>query len=188
MLSLILNESDFEEIKIIQQAIERRAKDLNRVGSVGGNIRKMVQNASHQLESQMGVTKERIHNMVTELIKNMLREKAPELTEEQIQELTDAWAPPLDSPHKKSTQRPVLPLGAVLAMTEDFLAQAEGRLSVRREAELRDSLGSEWQKVIWSKLPERVCKLIVIFLEGKIDRQTFWEEVKASVPSQEADS
>ncbi len=183
VLSLILNDADFEEIEIIKQALERRARDLNRVGAVGGSLGKMARNAARQIEDQQGLTQQRIHNMVTDLIKNMIREKAPELSEDQIQELTDAWAPPPGAP-RQAPPRPTLPQGAVLAMTEDFLAYAEGRLPVRKEAELRESLGSDWTKVIWSKLPERVCKLIVVLLEGKIDRKTFWDEVRASVPKE----
>lgn len=183
VLSLILNDSDFEEIKIIEQALERRARDLNRVGAVGGSLGKMARQAAQQIEEQQGFTQERIHNMVTGLIKNMIREKAPELSEDQIQELTNAWAPP-PGRARQPEERPQLPQGAVLAMTEDFISYAEGRLPVRKEAELRESLGSDWTKVIWNKLPERVCKLIVVFLEGKIDRKTFWDEVRASVPGE----
>lgn len=181
VLTLILNESDFEEIQIIEQALERRARDLNRVGAVGGSLNKMAREAGRQIEAQLGVTRERIHRMVTDLVQNMIREKAPELTEDQVRELTEAWVPQPGS-EARTEERPNLPLGAVLAMTEDFLAYAEGRLPVRKEAELREHLGADWTKVLWNKLPERVCKLIVIFLEGKIDRETFWREVKASVP------
>lgn len=181
VLNLILNESDFQEIEVIQTALQRRAQDLNRVGSVRGNLKGMAQKAAQQTEAQLGFSQERIHAMATDLIRGMLKEKAPELTESQIEELLGAWAPAPGAERPKPVHKaPDLPVDAILTMTEDFLASAEGRMSVRRESELREHFGTNWRKAVWDLLPERVCRLIVVFLEGKIGRDTFWNEVEAS--------
>gem|GEM_PF-4147282 len=179
VLGLILNESDFEEIEILRTTLAKRAEDLNRVGSVRGNLKGMAQKAAKSAEEQLGTTHEKIHEMATGLIRGMIKQKAPELNDDQINELVGSWAPAPGEKRPAVAPEIKLPVDALVAMTRDFLASAEGRLGVRRESELRDHLGENWKKALWDKLPERVCRLIVVFLEGKLDRDVFWEEVKA---------
>lgn len=176
VLSLILNESDFEEIGIIQEAIKRRISDLNRVGSLGGRVSKMARRASEAVEEQLKQTHQQIQGMVVNFIREMLKEKAPELSEEEREALIRAWVPE----RGKKSEKP-LPKDAILTMAEDVLASLEGRLDAARESQLREHLGEQWRKVVWSKLPERVQKLLTLFLEGRIERPTLWREINTSL-------
>jgi len=120
--------------------------------------------------------------MVRHFVADMIKQEVPDIPEEHLQELLSEWVP---TPEEKASKAPVrkapLPAEAGMAMVRDFIAFSEGRMTLDKQGVLRDEVGDRWPEIFWGRFPERVCKLIHVYLDKKLDGEVFWSEVKATL-------
>lgn len=179
VLSLILNEADKKDMDVLQQALERRARDLNSLGSLGFSADSLTKNVSNQIGQQMDASRQQMGAMVRRYVADLIKQQVPDIPEEHLQALLTEWVPtPEEKAHKPAPVKAPLPTEAGLAMVKDFISFSEGRMAPSKQSVLREELGDRWPEVFWERFPDRVQKLIHVYLKGKLQGEVFWDEVK----------
>lgn len=188
LLEVILNEAELPDLEVLDEAIARRRGDLNAVGSLKMSPRSMAERISSGLHEQMSATRTQIQGMVREHVIQLIREKAPDIPDEHLQALLAEWVPnEADKARRGPPRPPAIPVDAHLAMVRDFVNFALGRMAMDKQAQLRAEV-PDWQAQYWDTFPERVRKLILVFLENKLDGPVFWDEVKETLAGNRRDS
>ncbi len=177
VLDAILNRSDFRDLEVLKAAMERRATDLNRVGS-GLDPRANAGLMAKAIQSQIGGTKDELDAMVKNMVEGLIRQKVPDIPPEHLAQLLDEWIP--TTMGKKPREKPNnLPSEALLAMVRDFIAYSTGAMPASRQVALNDDLPN-WTQIYWGRFPDRIQRLIKVFLEGKLPQDVFWEEIRST--------
>jgi len=183
VLDYILNQADDRDLQAIHAALERRGQDLHRIGSVGVSPKDTAKQLSGQLESSLKQTRNMLETSVRKMAIDVIRREAPELTDEQIGILLREWIPDENQRAHRTQEamnaRSKIPWELLKKMVSDFLSFSTGKMSASYQLEMEEQIPG-WSEVYWQKFPLRVRKLIRLYLEGQIDPDTFWEEVKQS--------
>ncbi len=178
VLDAILNRADFKDLEVLKAAMDRRAGDLNRVGG-GLDPRAQAGQMAKAIQAQIGGTKEELDTMVKGLVENLIRQKVPDIPPEHLTQLMEEWLPTTmgKTPRaKKST----LPAEALASMIRDFVAYSTGAMTAVRQVAMNDDMPN-WPQQYWNQFPERIRRLIKVFLDGKLPDDVFWEEVRATL-------
>ncbi len=178
VLDAILNRADFRDLEVLKAAMERRAGDLNRVGG-GLDPRAQAGQMAKAIQSQIGGTKEELDGMVKNLVESLIRQKVPDIPAEHLTQLMEEWMPTTmgKPPRPKPSS---LPADALSSMIRDFVAYSTGAMTAVRQVAMNDDM-PDWPQVYWNKFPERIRRLIKVFLDGKLPAEVFWDEVRSTL-------
>ena len=69
-------------------------------------------------------------------------------------------------------------------MIDQILRFSSGEMPVSEQAELNKSM-PDWQENYWKHFPEKIRGLITLYLKGKIDSGSCWDEIKKELYSEE---
>jgi hypothetical protein len=118
---------------------------------------------------------------------DIIRKNAPELSEEQINELLGEWIPN-EEEKKRRAQQFTLPPDVLITMVQQFISYSEGRMPASEQMELEHEI-PEWYKTYWERFPAAVRNALSLYLKGKIDQGSLWEQVTEAVgePSGESE-
>lgn len=178
VLDLIMNEADQSDLKVLEEALKRRRKDLSRVGMGKMNPQQLARETARQVRQQMDISMPDIHGIVRNMVADMIRQKAPEIGEEDLAQLLDHWVPDEEEQKKRqAAQTSKIPADALLTMIKQFVAHKSGGMSRLEEMKLREEI-PEWPDKYWSCFPVHIQKLIVLFLENQLDSASFWQEIQ----------
>lgn len=183
VLALILNEAEFKDLEVVRAACDRRASDLNSLGRGAADPGRLARSMGESVQQQVGATLDGVREMTRRFVQDLIRKEAPDIPPEDLAQLLAAWVP---TPEEKAKQPPppprksAFPPEALRAMVRDFVAYSTGTMSAHRQILLKDEVG-DWEPLYWHHFPERVQKLIHIYLNGKIDDETFWQEINHSL-------
>ncbi len=70
-----------------------------------------------------------------------------------------------------------LPADVIIKMIDQILRFSSGEMSVTEQAELNSSM-PDWHENYWAHFPEKIRGLITLYLKGKIDSSTCWDEIE----------
>lgn len=197
ILDYILNRATTSELDAIRAALRRRDSDMPQevgpagTGALGIDVRNLALSTAKQIEGQLGISSERVRDIVHGTVRRIIEREAPELDEEQVDELlaglVSEGASPTGSDGLTSepptgdasgTKRPLqtLPKDALVSMIGQFVAYSTGVMSMREEMSLTEQLG-KWQHRYWEQFPQVVQRLVSLFIKGAMDGDAFWRGV-----------
>ncbi|SRR6056297_58000 len=198
IVDTILNHATEDDLEVIEAALQRRygEEEENNAGAFQFSPRKAADESAHTIADQISYSKSTIRNMIKNFAVDIIRKEAPELSDEQIRELLEAWIPDPEGNSSKSesagssqgksdgssrggqqeNRKSTVPPDMMITMIEQFIEYSEGRLSVRRQAQLRQEMG-EWQETYWKWFPPDIREAVSLYLKGTIDKETFWLDV-----------
>jgi hypothetical protein len=210
IVDYILNRAGDAELEVIIKAVQRRTKDQGK-GPMGLNPERLAKTVAHNINEQMGSSIDQVRGMVRDFITDIIRKEAPDISEEHLETLLNEWAPGVmegrgnslemesegvsglskgeeSTSGQKSTssdqersyseeEKEIL-----LAMIKQFITYSTGAMSVTEEEKLRREI-PDWQQKYWRKFPERVRRLINLFLKGKIGLESCWESIEEELSS-----
>jgi hypothetical protein len=194
IVDFILNQATENDLEVIRAALKRRIEGSRARGPMGIDPARLARESAARVREQFGVSMGRIRAMVKDYAAEILRKSAPELTEKQLSELLDTWVPEnessgADQGRRQSPQGPPpsrlpaqgrLPAEAVVAMIARFISYGTESMSITEQIGLQNEL-PEWQKKYWEQFSPRVRKLISLYLNGQLDKATFWEHTRAEL-------
>ncbi len=178
IVEYILNRADERGLEVVRAAVERRAAHLSRRGPMGLNPETLASEMAKTIESQVGVSTERVRSMIRDTVETVIRRHAPEISEKDLSILLDSYVkPPGANANRKS---PPLPPDALLSMTKQFVDFSLGTMSVHEQTELRDKM-PDWYERYWQAFPDDLKDLVRDFLKGRIPAEGFWTELKSEL-------
>lgn len=186
LLALILNEADFSDLEVIKAALERRQRDLNTLGRGSFNPGARAKNLAESIQGQVGASMESLTNLTRNFVEDMIRQQVPDISEAHLRELLAEWVPNAAEKAKRAEaarakpQAQRFPPDVLAVMIRDFVSYSTGAMSASYQVKLKDEIG-DWEKLYWDSFPERVQKLIHVFLNGKLDVETFWAEIRSTI-------
>jgi hypothetical protein len=184
VLDAILNRADFRDLDVLKVALERRARDLNRVGGPGLDLAGNASRMAESIQAQIGGTRAELDTMVRNLVEGLIRQKAPDIPEEHLKALLSEWAPDAQARAERSQKAPVestnLPADLLTVMIREFVAYSTGAMTAGEQVRLNDEI-PDWPTVYWKKFPDRIQRLIKVFLDGKLPLEDFWNEVRQTL-------
>jgi hypothetical protein len=170
ILDFILNKADADELNVIREAMERRAKNLmSPMGQL--NIPKMAESFTKAMEAQMGSVKN-IHEIAQKFVKDMIINMIPEIPKEHLEVLLKNWVP--DPEYRSKQTEESLPKGIVKSMIVQFIDYSLGRMSEKNKQELTPG----WSERYWSIFSINTRNLITAFLKGNISEEEFWSGIE----------
>jgi hypothetical protein len=187
-VDFILNNATENELEVIRAALKRRVEGSRIRGPMGVDPARLARESAAHVREQLGFSMERIRAMVKDMATEILRKNAPELTEKQLEELLDAWVPDREAPAASGGQPGAaatagsggLPAEALLAMIARFISYGTQTMSVSEQIALQNQT-PDWQKRYWERFSPRVRQLVSLYLNGQLDKPTFWERTKAEL-------
>jgi len=173
----ILNKADEKDLHVIEEVLNRRLTQKNR-SPRGIDINHLAHTTGDAVSRQLSASKEQIRETVTGFITNIIKQHAPEISDKELKVLLNEWAPDPESMKKKNAAKDKkLPNDVVLKMIDQFLRFSNGEMSLDEQEELRDAF-SDWQQEYWKGFPQKIRGLLTLYLKGKIDSETCWQEIK----------
>ena len=197
IVDYILNRAGDAELEVIIKAVQRRTKDQGK-GPMGLNPERMAKTVAHNINEQMGGSIDQVRGMVRDFVTDIIRKEAPDISEEHLEALLKEWVPgamggrggsvEAGSPGTagKEGEKEKSYSGEkkeiLLAMIKQFITYSTGAMSVTEKEKLRREI-PDWQQKYWQKFPERVRRLINLFLKGKIGLESCWESIEEELSS-----
>jgi len=172
VLDFILNRSDRAEIEVIQEAVERRVRDLTE-GGARLNISGLAHMTGKAVQDQLG-PKGQIHSMMRRFVQELVKQHQPDISDEAVSKILDEYVPDEEAQEKGREDR--YPRAAVLSMVVQFVDYGLGRMKPEEKAQL----APDWSRKYWNVFGSRTRRLIADFLKGSIDEETFWRDIKAA--------
>ena len=173
----ILNKADENALRVVEEALNRRLSQKNR-SPRGIDINHLAHTTGETVSRQLSASREQIRATVTDFVKNIIKQHAPEIGENELKVLLDEWVPdPEEKKKNLAGKEKKLPSDVVLKMIDQFLRFSNGQMSLDEQKELRDTM-PDWQQEYWNAFPQKIRGLITLYLKGKIDSETCWQEVK----------
>ena len=172
----ILNKADGKDLQVIEEALKRRLSQKSK--SPGGvDINHLAHITGEAVSKQLTTSREQIRETVTGFVKNIIKQHAPEISDDELKVLLNAWAPDTQTAKKKTAAKKKLPNDVMLKMIDQFLRYSNNEMSLDEQKELRDTL-PEWQQEYWKGFPQKIRGLLTLYLKGRIDSETCWQEIK----------
>ncbi len=84
------------------------------------------------------------------------------------------------SPPSRLPAQGRLPAEALVAMIARFISYGTESMSITEQIGLQNEL-PDWQKKYWEQFSPRVRQLISFYLNGQLDKPTFWERTNAEL-------
>ena len=172
ILDFILNHSDRDEIKVLQEAIRRRLVDLSQ-GTARLNITGLARSAGRAVEKQL-ISGDKIQDISRDFIRKLILQQKPEIPEEHIDLILDEYLP---SPEKEEEGKEgQFPHDVVKSMIVQFVDYSLGRMSPAEKKELVP----DWSRKYWKVFNGQTRRLISDLLEERISEKIFWERIEKS--------
>jgi hypothetical protein len=197
IVDYILNRAGDAELEVIIKAVQRRTKDQGK-GPMGLNPERMAKTVAHNINEQMGASIDQVRGMVRDFVTDIIRKEAPDISEEHLEALLKEWVPgamggrggsveaepPGTAGREGETEKSYSgeKKEILLAMIKQFITYSTGAMSVTEKEKLRREI-PDWQQKYWQKFPERVRRLINLFLKGKIGLESCWESIEEELSS-----
>ncbi len=193
IVDFILNQATENDLEVVRAALKRRIEGSRTRGPMGIDPARLARESAARVREQFGVSMGRIRAMVKDYAAEILRKSAPELTEKQLGELLDTWVPGNEASSAAQGRRQSpqgsapgagasrrLPAEALVAMIARFISYGTETMSITEQIGLQNEL-PDWQKKYWGQFSPRVRQLISLYLNGQLDKATFWEHTRAEL-------
>ncbi len=181
IVDYILNKAGERELEVIKEALKRRIERRDH-SPMGIDINRVAHDAGSSLGKQVASSKEYIRNTVKDFVIKTIRQEAPDISDHDLNILLDQWAPDPGN-ERKSSGGKKLPNDVVIKMIDQLLRFSSGEMPVTEQSRLRESM-PDWQENYWINFPDKIRGLITLYLKGKIDSGTCWEEIKKELYSE----
>jgi len=187
VLDYILNRATTGELDGIRAALRRREEEPaegsapSGRGPMGIDVRKLAKQAAEEVQDQVGVSREGMHEMVERLARSVIERDAAELDEGQTKILVDEW---LRTSKKDASEAPPaaeLPAEVLRTMLGQFVTYSTGAMTLNEEMSLIDAI-PEWHSRYWERFPPSVRRLTTLFLKGTIASDEFWRGIDDALP------
>jgi hypothetical protein len=175
VVEYILNSAGERELEVIKEALKRRIEKKQH-SPMGIDINRIAHESGNALSRELSSSKDYIRNSVKDFVIKTIRAEAPEISNHDLEVLLDQWVPD-PGKIKKTENKNQLPSDAVIKMIDQFLRFSTGEMAVGEQAELNRSM-SDWQENYWNHFPNKIRGLISLYLKGKIDSGTCWDEIE----------
>ena len=170
VLAFILNRSDRAEIEVIQEAVQRRVKDLTE-GGARLDIEGLARQTSRAVKAQMD-SKGRLQGMMRSFIQEIIQQNQPDIPAEHVSRILDEYVPDEETEEKGREER--YPREAVDSMIVQFVEYSLGRM---KQSE-KQQLTPDWSRKYWNIFSGTTRRLIADLLKERIDEKDFWQEIK----------
>ena len=181
IVDYILNKAGDRELEVIKEALKRRA-DKSQHSPMGIDISRLAHNGWGSIDRQVASSREYVRNSVKDFVIKTIRQEAPDISEHDLNVLLDDWVPDPEK-QKKTENKKTLPPDAVIKMIDQFLRFSAEEMSITEQAELNKTM-PDWHKNYWQHFPDKIRGLITLYLKGRIDSGTCWEEIKKELYSE----
>lgn len=201
VLDFILNHADSRELGAVRAALRRR-EDPDTAGSrpggsgpMGIDIRGLAEESAENMQRQIGISRDEIRGMVSDLAREVIRKQAPDLDGSQVDELLREWVPPEDA-KTGSGDRSAAGGGAhaeadagaanglnpdhIRTMIGQFIAYSTGAMNVSEEMGLAEHI-PDWQKRYWQRFSPVVRRLVSLLLNGSVRSDEFWRGIDDAI-------
>jgi hypothetical protein len=187
IVDAILNKATDADVEVIVEALKRRQQGAGPQGGFNFSPERAAKQAAGSIQEQISYSQEQVREMVRGFAVDIIRKNAPELSEEQINELLGEWIPN-EEEKKRRAQQFTLPPDVLITMVQQFISYSEGRMPASEQMELEHEI-PEWYKTYWERFPAAVRNALSLYLKGKIDQGSLWEQVTEAVgePSGESE-
>ena len=173
----ILNKADEKDLHVIEEILNRRLTQKSK-SPEGIDINHLAHTTGETVSRQLSASREQIRQTVTDFVKNIIKQHAPEISDNELKVLLNEWAPDPEALKKKNEGKEKrLPSDVIIKMIDQFLRFSNSEMSLDEQKELRDTF-PEWQQEYWNAFPQRIRGLLTLYLKGKIDSETCWQEIK----------
>jgi hypothetical protein len=172
----ILNKADEKDLHVIQEVLNKRLSQKSK-SPEGVDINRLAHVTGDAVSKQLSASKKQIRETVTDFVKSIIKQHAPEISDDELKVLLDEWAPDPEALKKAAGKEKKLPTDVILKMIDQFLRFSNGEMSLDEQKELRDTI-PEWQQEYWNRFPQKIRGLLTLYLKGKIDSETCWQEIK----------
>lgn len=182
VINYVLNEADDAEIKVILEAVKKRAdRKISFAPDINPN--KIAKNLASQISGQIGGSVDQIRDMVRGFVVNLIKENAPDIPQEHLDILLKEWVPEPSEMQKQPRNSNLAP-DVLLTMIRQFVAFSTENMDPGEQIRLDHEI-PEWKELYWSKFPDMVRKLIKLLLDGQISVADFWDSIKEVVENQD---
>ncbi len=181
IVDYILNKAGDRELEVIKEALRRRIENKSH-SPMGIDINRIAHDAGRDLGKQVASSKKMISDTVKDFVVKTIRQEAPGISDHDLGVLLDQWVPDPERAKKRGGAEK-LPNDVVIKMIDQILRFSSGEMSVTEQAELNRSM-PDWQENYWRHFPDRIRGLITLYLKGKIDSGTCWDEIKKELYSE----
>ena len=181
IVDYILNKAGDRELEVIKEALRRRIENRSR-SPMGIDISRMAHDAGSSLAEQVASSKDYIRDTVKDFVIRTIKQEAPGISDRDLNVLLDQWVPDPEKAEKNDTGAQ-LPSDVIIKMIDQILRFSSGEMSVSEQAELNKSM-PDWQENYWKHFPDKIRGLITLYLKGKIDSGTCWDEIKKELYSE----
>ena len=172
VLDYILNHADADDLAAIHEALKRREEQR---GYGGMDIKNVAKETSRGIEGQIGGSLDSIRDMIRKFAVEMIVKEAPDIPEEHLKKLIEAWIP---TPGRTSDSGGIeMPGDALMAMIQQFIAAATGRIPEKEKKALEKEFG-DWEEIYWNRFPVPVRKSIRKYLHNEIEEDMFWQIIQ----------
>ena len=171
ILEYILRNATRHELELIGEALRKRMERESTLGMGQIDVNQMARTMAENIEKQMGIGGERVHEMARRMVADMVRREKPEIPERELQALLDQWVPGRSG--KKAGE---IPRDMLLAMITQFIAYSVGEMT----EEDKKQFPRGWHKKYWEAFPQDIQVLIRDFILGKIGKNQFWKGIRES--------
>ena len=181
IVDYILNKAGEKELEVVKEALKRRIENKNH-SPMGIDINRMAHDAGSSLGRQVASSKDYIRDTVKDFVVRTIKQQAPEISERDLDVLIDQWVPAPGKTGKKAEGKQ-LPSDVIIKMIDQILRFSSGEMPLSEQAELNSSM-PDWQENYWKHFPDKIRGLITLYLKGKIDSGTCWDEIKKELYSE----
>lgn len=171
ILEYILRHATRHELELVGEALRKRMERESTLGLGQIDVNQMARTIAEDIEKQMGVGGDNVHEMSRRLVADMIRREKPEIPERELQTLLDQWVPGRSG--RKSGE---MPREMLLAMLSQFVAYSLGEVSEADKKQFPDG----WHKKYWEAFPPDIQVLIRDYILGKIGKSQFWKGIGES--------
>ena len=179
----ILNKADEKDLDVIEEALKRRRSQKNRFRGV--DINHLAHSTGDAVSRQLSASREQIRGTVTDFVKSIIKQHAPEIGDDELKVLLDEWVPDPEAMKRKSVNKEKrLPSDVILKMIDQFLRFSNNEMSLDEQKAIRDTI-PQWQEEYWKAFPQKIRGLLTLYLKGKIDSETCWDEIRKELFSEE---
>lgn len=171
ILEYILRHATRHELELVGEALRKRMERESTLGLGQIDVNQMARTIAEDIEKQMGIGGDQVHEMSRRLVADMIRREKPEIPERELQALLNQWVP-----GKNSRKAGEMPREMLLAMIIQFVSYSTGEMG---EEEKKQFPGG-WHKKYWEAFPPEIQVLIRDYIMGKIGKNQFWKGIRES--------
>lgn len=171
ILEFILRRATRYELDLVSEALRKRKERDSTLGMGQIDVNQMARTMAEDIEKQMGLGGDAVHEMSRRLVADMVRMEKPEIPERELEALLNQWVPGRSG--KKTGE---IPREMLLAMITQFVSYSLGEIS----EEEKKQFPKGWHKKYWEAFPSDIQVLIRDYILGKIGKSQFWKGIRES--------